>query len=133
LAGQVYRGTTAGPVCQSAGVLSTNTWTHVAMTVDGTGIIRLYKNGSQVVNSAASGANIPLVVTRSLNYFGKSNFSGNPNLNGYLADVSVWTGAQPITMTTPATGAAGLCGLWKCNEGSGTVINDTCTNAKIGN
>jgi hypothetical protein len=116
---------TTNAVAQSPpNTLMTNVWTHVAMTIDTAGFVRLYRNGAQVWGSGAFALNN---VVRSQNRIGRSSSKNHPYLNAILSDLSVWSGAQVPIMSALAGNEAGLVGYWKLYDG--TMTTDSCTNA----
>lgn len=127
----IYRSSTAGTDLQSAaGVVTPNKWIHVAMTVDGAGAMKLYKDGVVVGTAAASAGNIPNAVNRSSNYIGKGGGLSPQLFNGLIAELSVWTGERPVSLAPLVGNEAGLVGYWKLAQNAG----DSCTNIPhIGN
>jgi concanavalin A-like lectin/glucanase superfamily protein len=123
LGGQVSKGSTAGPgVKSTAGILSLFTWTHVALTVDNTGIMKLYKNGTEVGSTAASSANVPNAIQRTVNWLGRNQTSNTVYWNGILTLISVWTGVRAVNMSNLAGNEAGLIAFW------GYGAADFCSN-----
>lgn len=107
----------------STTTLATNTWYHVAATFDGTAM-RIYLNGVQdcILNVTGSAvANAPFSMGRA--------YEDARILNGSLDEVRVWTRALTATEILAnrcqvATTATGLAGLWRLNEGTGTIAGD---------
>ncbi len=68
-------------------VLVTGEWTHIACTVDSTGMGKIYINGQE----RASGLiNPPSDITRNICYLGKSNFGPDGYFNGQMDEVHIW-------------------------------------------
>jgi hypothetical protein len=107
----------------STTALSTNTWYHVAATFDGS-VMRIYLNGvlDCSLNAAGSAvANAPFSMGRT--------YEDVRILNGSLDEVRVWTRALSAAEILAnrcqvATTATGLAGLWRLNEGTGTIAGD---------
>ena len=55
--------------------------------MDASGNVKLYKNGSQVATGTTT---VPVNVTRTLNYLGRSNTSADAYYNGFLDDVRIY-------------------------------------------
>lgn len=72
-------------------VWETNTWMHVAVTLDAQGQAKLYKNGVQVASQ--SGFRLPTDVVRTKNYIGKSNWSADALFKGQMSDLQLYTTA----------------------------------------
>src|SRR5439155_3012397 len=69
----VYNGATAGAEITASGVLTLNQWQHLAVTMDSSGFVRLYRNGQQV---GLGQTTAPNDVLRTNNFIGKSNSLG---------------------------------------------------------
>jgi len=108
----VFSGTNATPLTTQA-ILSTGTWTHIAFTVNALGLQTIYING----NIAATGTyNSPKNISRTIGYLGKSEWTGDPFLNGQMDEVSIWNNAitqsQIISaMTSPITNPSSVANL----------------------
>lgn len=83
----VYNGATAGTKVTAAGALVLNVWQRFAVTIDGSGNVKLYKNGAQVASGTTT---VPVNVTRTLNYIGRSNTSTDAYYDGALDDLRVY-------------------------------------------
>jgi fibronectin type 3 domain-containing protein/regulation of enolase protein 1 (concanavalin A-like superfamily) len=71
--------------------LPTGAWTHVAVSVQGSlGI--LYVNGVEVGRNAAMTLNPSLLTATTQNWLGRSQFSGDPYLDGAIDDFRVYSG-----------------------------------------
>jgi hypothetical protein len=68
--------------------VNNNTWFHVVWTLTTGGVWKIYINGSLV--NTFTGKNYPVIVTRSNNYFGRSNWSGDGYFNGRIDDFRVY-------------------------------------------
>ena len=104
-----------------------NTWTHLAFVRDAGGIGHIYLNGVETANGAMIA---PLNLTRTNNYFGRSNWGGDAYADGAFADLRIWSeGRTPAQLLanrfvslSPKTPNLQL--NYRFNEGSGTVLND---------
>ena len=110
--------------------LPTNTWTHVAVTLDGRQGI-LYLNGQAVaVNNSVNLLPSDLGATK--NYFGKSQFAADPYFNGELDSVKINAQtlspaqmfAPTLTITQPALGTQYAGGLNLAFAGVATDFSD---------
>jgi sucrose-6-phosphate hydrolase SacC (GH32 family) len=71
--------------------LPTGAWTHVAVSVQGSlGV--LYVNGVEVGRNSAMSKNPSLLNATTQNWLGRSQFSGDPYLNGQIDDFRVYSG-----------------------------------------
>jgi hypothetical protein len=108
--------TTSGPggeqQINAPSPLATGAWTHVAVTLSGS-------TGTLYVNGTVVATNTPMTLTPSslgnttLNYIGKSQFSGDPYLNGIVDDFRIYGAAlspaeiaQLASPPSPPTGLA---------------------------
>ena len=83
----VNNGTASGNKVVATNAIALNLWQHFAATVDASGNVKLYKNGSQVATGTTT---VPVNVTRTLNYLGRSNTSADAYYNGFLDDVRIY-------------------------------------------
>jgi len=74
-------------------VLTTNTWTHIAITVNSSGLETMYVNGVAI---ASVSGNIPTNVARTMCYIGKSLWVQDPYLNAQIDEASIWSQALSI-------------------------------------
>lgn len=140
LFGQVLRGTVAGSLIKLNGTpglrVPLNTWTHVAFSVDQNGSPKMYFKGTLGLSYSPDASLIPNNVSRSSNYLGRSNFSGDAYFSGFLAEVSLWNFALPpasITTASPTGSESGLVGYWRMNETSGTTAVNAVASSGVGN
>jgi hypothetical protein len=117
--------------------LAMNQWVHVALTRDGSGVWRLFKNGVQVqTNTAADnlGTSQPILIGQSVN-------GSTANFTGYISNVRISNNTAFYTSgftpsTSPLTAISGTSFLFGCTDAS---LNDyamqqnlqTAGNAKI--
>ncbi len=74
--------------------INTNEWLHIAVTVDASGNLTIYIDGTAVANQT-NAALIPQNVNRSSNFIGKSNFPDNSLFEGKMAWLSTY--AEPLS------------------------------------
>jgi hypothetical protein len=86
LSAEVYGGTTSWGHVHASGVQAYGAWQHIAFTVTPTGAQTLYRNGSNVMEQAGSGA-IPNV-ERTQNHIGRSPW-GDRNYLGGVDEVRI--------------------------------------------
>jgi hypothetical protein len=129
----VYTDRSGGRVYTSQ-TIDLNVWQHLAVTLDHTGHVVLYKNG-QPVKTGMTG--VPQIAIRNTNYIGKSNWSGDGYYAGQMDDIRVYNRAltqQEIQegMHIPSDGDIGLLAYWNFDEGSGQVVHDLSSNGNNG-
>ncbi|MGE5659486.1 MAG: LamG-like jellyroll fold domain-containing protein [Actinomycetota bacterium] len=101
--------------------LETGKWTHLAVTMDATGNVILYKDGLLIGQKKL---HLPPTVTRNQNYLGKSNWSSDGFLNGKIDEFRIWSGVRSqaeiqSNMNRRLTGnETGLVGYWQFTDGS---------------
>lgn len=111
--------------------LTPGTWYHLAFVYTAsTGTVEMYVNTSSIGTDATLATSV---------YNGTANFQigqdPDGQADGLIDDVRVWndirSGAEiTANYQTELTGTeANLQGYWKCNEGSGTNLNDETANA----
>ncbi|HEV3340661.1 MAG TPA: LamG-like jellyroll fold domain-containing protein, partial [Pirellulales bacterium] len=83
---QVYDGGKPGNAVRAAGAIQLNVWQHFAVTEDSAGDVTIYKNGQVVASGVTS---VPLNVTRTAGYLGKSNFFGD-DFAGSLDEAAIY-------------------------------------------
>ena len=118
----------AGPI------LASNTWNHVSAVFNGT-TSSLYLNGILVGTQA--GMPQTQNVARTNNYWGKSNWSGDPVWQGQQDELRFWNrvltaseiSANYNTVVIPYSGS-GLLAQYHADETSGTTLTDSSGNNK---
>lgn len=107
-------------------------WYHVAVTQTNTGLTTIYIDGVAV---ASGTVHQPFDVDRLNCYIGRSNWSGDSYFDGQIDEMRIWNLARTQAeikqyMFTPvASNAAGLLAYYRCNEGSGSIVVNSCTNS----
>ncbi len=123
-----YRGSQVSTEVVTPNVFPTNTWVHVASTLDDQGNASIYWNGVLQVSG-----NIGAVdqLTRNQNYIARSNWSQDAYFQGQMRDIRLWNvvrNAQQIHDAYPnlLTGKeADLFAYLPAIEGQGNVLGDT--------
>ena len=122
----IYNGS-SGSGFASTTTIPLNTWAHLACVLNGsTGYI--YINGVQTGYSTT--ANTPQNVTRTYNYIGKSNWTGDGYANMKVDELRIWSTARTAneiksTMYKELNGnESGLLAYYKMSNGSGTTLSD---------
>jgi len=69
-----------------------NQWNHIAASIDSNRNATLYLNGEVIGSDVASA--LPPVATRSNNYVGRSNWSGDAYLNGSIDELRIYNTAR---------------------------------------
>jgi Concanavalin A-like lectin/glucanases superfamily len=101
--GKPATGGTFGPPLFGTGALTTNAWTHLAGTYDGT-TLRLYVNGTQVSNRAQTG---PIAISTNALQIGGDSIYGQ-YFPGKIDEIRIYNRALSATeiqsdMNTPVT------------------------------
>ena len=86
----IFQTAVSGSALTVSSVISTGNWYHVAATVDGSGNLELYLNGSSV--GTLSGT-VPGTATRTQHDIGRSFQYANPFV-GQMAEIAQWTGTE---------------------------------------
>ncbi|NET80177.1 LamG domain-containing protein [Okeania sp. SIO1F9] len=84
-----FKGTTSNRV-QANGKLELSKWLHLAVTVDGSGKTKIYKNGTEVESGLI---NLPNNTNRANNYIGKSNWSTDGYFQGKMSNLRMYNRA----------------------------------------
>ena len=125
----VFSGSNATPLTTQA-ILSTGTWTHIAFTVNASGLQSIYINGKIV---ATGTYNSPENISRTIGYLGKSEWTGDPFLNGQMDEVSIWnktllaTDIQNYLITNVKGNESELFRYFKFDEGIANNDNTVIT------
>jgi hypothetical protein len=123
-------------------VLPTNTWVHVAITVDASDVGKVYFNGTQVA-TATIDINPSELGNTTNDWLGKSQYAGSPYFdpyfNGIIEEFRISNVVRYTTNFTPVTGAAGqfttdanTVALYHFNEGTGQTTADASGNFGVG-
>jgi len=97
--------------CIASGMISNSTFTHYAVTVDGTGKCYWYKNGTQFGSVLSTGSNVPLPIaaTRTSLFLGRSHWVDS-YLNGGIRNLAIYnatlTAQQVSTNYVAQTGTS---------------------------
>lgn len=86
----IYNGT-AGMGVSAANTLSADEWQMLSVTMDQSGNVVLYKNGSQVQTGTVA---LPATVVRTINYVGRSNWTADAYYQGLMDDIQVFNYAK---------------------------------------
>ena len=100
-----------GPKCGGSGGLPIGVWTHVAVVMDGHGVV-LYTNGVPIATNAYANL-VPANLNPTNCWFGRSQFAADPYFSGQLSSVRLFSLslsaadilAPQITIAQPAQGA----------------------------
>lgn len=115
----------------SAIVLSSQTWTHVALVFDASNDATFYINGAFVETISGSQ---PAVTGNGRVHLGRTSPDGADYLAGEIDDVRIWRierdpAAIAATMFARLTGdEQGLAAWWPMDEGSGSISGDASPN-----
>ncbi|TAG93209.1 MAG: hypothetical protein EAZ09_22995 [Oscillatoriales cyanobacterium] len=131
---QINRQST-GQGMSAPGVLETGKWIHLAATIDGSGIAKLYKNGEQIQTGEI---HLPNTLKRTKNYIARSNGSNDGYFNGKISDVRIWKVARTAAdiknnMYLQLTGnEVGLEGYWRLGAIAEGKVVDFSVNCNDG-
>ncbi len=118
------------------GWISPNEWHHLAVSFDRDGLMTAYEDGAPVgfywmqsIGDINSG--LPLII----NQDGTTNY--NYDFDGSIKDIRIWNAVIPDSTlrqwaTVPVTSShpyyANLLANWKCEDGTGSVLQDASVN-----
>jgi len=119
----------------AAAPLTTNAWNHIAVTLSpSTTTGKLYINGVEAASNTALSLSPSSLGSTTLNYFGRSQYSGDAYFKGKIDEVRIWSVALPLNtindwryryVTSDHPNWADLAGYYKIDETSGTtIVND---------
>lgn len=91
LAFNVYQGGTAAAAVQAAEALESDVWQFLAVTMNGSGQVTLYKNGRPLQTGTVL---VPNVVVRTANYLGESNWDADALYTGWMDEVKLYNYAM---------------------------------------
>ncbi|HNS12782.1 MAG TPA: T9SS type A sorting domain-containing protein [Bacteroidia bacterium] len=107
-----------------------NTWTHVAGTFSGTDL-KVFVNANEVASIPFFGRIVPSSYGAKIGKLADQNQSPGRYFSGNIDEVRVWNRALSASELSTSmgthldpTGAIGLVGYWRLNEGSGVSISD---------
>jgi hypothetical protein len=93
----------SGAIVTGSTAITVNTWTHVAVTRSGT-TFRLFVNGT--VDATATSSNSQTTNASDVFYVGRSGYSSDRIVTGYIDDLRITNGLARYTATfTPPTAA----------------------------
>jgi parallel beta-helix repeat protein len=88
----VYSGGSAAGSVTATNVLEFNTWQHFAVAMTAAGAVTIYKNGQVVATGTTT---VPRNITRTSNFLGKSNWSGDGLYAGGMDEVAFYDHVVP--------------------------------------
>jgi hypothetical protein len=95
----------------SSVAIAAGTWTHIAVTLSGS-LGTLYVNGTAAGTNSAMMLNPSMLGNTTNNYIGKSQFSGDPYLNGLVDEFHIYSQALTASQVSSLiSGPAGPTGL----------------------
>tara|TARA_B100001059_G_scaffold211591_1_gene226057 strand:+ start:137 stop:1144 length:1008 start_codon:yes stop_codon:yes gene_type:complete len=105
--------------------LTKDTWTHIVGILSSTNGLDIYLNGSLVSNSPTNKL-VPLQMTRTNHYIGKSYDNSTSTMNGTIAYLRIWDGTS-LTSTEIATLYASKDTKNYFDTGGSSTNEDTCS------
>lgn len=113
--------------------LPLNTWTHLAVTLEGT-TATLYVNGAVVDTNTAMTLNPSSLPATTQNYIGKSQFPPDPYLNGTVDDFQLYSRALSATEIAALVSAPGAGDVvdYHFDEAKGATATDSSGNGNDG-
>jgi len=112
-------------------VLEIGKWIHLAVAMDSTGNVTIYKDGSIIGEKKF---HLPRSLVRNQNYLGKSNWSGDPIFNGKMDEVRIWNRCRSQSEIQAALNQRlvgdepGLWAYYRFDEGFGDRLHDQTDN-----
>ncbi len=86
---QVYNGPSSNSyITTSGGAMEMNKWQFIAATISPSGSAVIYKNGRAIASGTLP---VPDNVSRTSNYIGKSNWTGNYNFGGAVDEAAIYS------------------------------------------
>jgi hypothetical protein len=131
----IFNGSTAKFITTSE-VFPDKQWVHVTAVNDGKGNAYIYWNGE--LKASGTGQNVPLNVSRTNQYIGRSNWSQDALFKGQIDEVRIWNVARSqqdiqVNQNQALNGnETGLVDYYKANEGAGTTLIDSTVNKSNG-
>ncbi len=125
-----YDGASYTEFVTNASVISLSTWIHIAATMDATGNVRIYINGTSATLNTSSVVKLPTLVPRDRAFIGKSNWYWDAMFKGKMAEVRIWNRARSAEeisagRTMRMSGSEpGLLGCYRLDESQGVLVAD---------
>ena len=91
LAFNTYLGAVSSTVVQAPAALEQDVWQFLAVTMDSSGNVVLYKNGRPIQSGTVA---VPNVVVRTSNYIGESNWAADALYEGMMDEIKVYNYAM---------------------------------------
>ncbi|MCX8517444.1 MAG: hypothetical protein ORN29_05170, partial [Rhodoferax sp.] len=134
---EAFNGSTSIGLLQDPLPFASNTWNHVAVTVNSFNAVTLYANGVAELSGSLS-SNIPTAV-RSSNFAGHSNWPTDPYFNGSISDVRIYDNARSnVQIRNDMTGAvdssdSSLLGYYPFNNTAASGLAGGLAATYVGN
>ena len=134
----IYYNSTSSFYAEAASVFTTGTWMHLAATVDASGNVKMYKNGTSLTVTTTGTVTLPSSTKRNYCYVGRSNWSNDGYLQGKVAQLRVWTRALSSDEIsdrydgTRVVSTDSLAGWWPLDDATGTSVRDSSGNGRTG-
>ena len=109
-----------------------------AATVDASGNVKMYKNGTSLTVTTTGTVTLPSSTKRNYCYVGRSNWSNDGYLQGKVAQLRVWTRALSSDEIsdrydgTRVVSTTDLAGWWPLDDATGTSVRDASGNGRTG-
>jgi len=124
---EIFEGGTNSGSLNASPAISSNQWTHVVLTIDGTSW-RWFING---ISSGSFTASRNLTTSAANLYIGKSRAS-NPFLMGFIDEPRIYNRALSAAEIKFHYNHGGPAAYWKFDEGGGTLAKDSSGNINDG-
>ena len=134
---EAYNSSTSLGLLQDTQAFASNTWNHVAVTVNSFNAVTLYVNGVVELSGSLS-SNVPTAV-RSSNFVGHSNWTTDPYFNGSISDVRIYDNARSnVQIRNDMTGAvdssdSNLLGYYPLNNTAASGLAGGAAATYVGN
>ena len=134
---EIYDGGTLVGSVAALTSIPLDTWVHLAGVVETDLTLRLYVDGVEVATSTATA--LPPAVSRTSNYLGKSNMSGDDLVDGSLAEARIWNVVRSpadiqagMEIGSVAASTTGLVADYQMGSAGGSPLADSTANGLNG-
>jgi hypothetical protein len=134
----IYYNSTSSFYAEAASVFTSGSWMHLAATVDASGNVKMYKNGTSLTVTTTGTVTLPGSIKRNYCYVGRSNWTSDGYLQGKVAQLRVYTRALSADEisdrydNTRVVSTEDLAGYWPLDDASGTSVRDASGNNRTG-
>ena len=119
-------------------MFTTGTWMHLAATVDASGNVKMYKNGTSLTVTTTGTVSLPSSTKRNYCYVGRSNWSNDglsAGKGGAASRLDARLSSDEISDRydgTRVVSTTDLAGWWPLDDATGTSVRDSSGNGRTG-